>query len=376
MGRIRLGMIGGGPGSFIGSTHRIAATMDDEYRLVGGVFSSNHDRSVSFARDLELDTARAYESVDVLIEAERALPEEVRMQAVTIATPNHLHYEAARKLIESGFHVICDKPVTMTVPEAEHLERLVSEHGVVFCLTHNYTGYPMVREARSLIEKGEIGPLQKIDVQYYMGALNPYVHDREKRRTVWRLDPEKAGMSCNAADLGTHAFNLVEYVTRIEVSELLSDLNNLYEDILLDVDASVLLRFGKNLKGVLTSSHIATGEENSLIIRVYGSRGGLVWGEENPNYLYLLRDSAPSHIFSRAKESNSRLSLDGTRVFRGLPEGFFEAFANLYRGTARAIRNEPVESGEFPTIRDGVRTMRFVEAVVKSHQNGNVWVRL
>lgn len=376
MSRIRLGMIGGGPGSFIGSTHRIAALMDDEYRLVGGVFSSDYEKSVSFARHLEIDTARVYANVDALIEKETARPEDSRMQAVTIVTPNHLHYEAARKLIESGFHVICDKPVTMTVSEAEHLERLVAEHGVVFCLTHNYTGFPMVREFRSLIERGEIGPVQKIDVQYYMGALNPYVHEKEKWRTVWRLDPEKAGMSCNAADLGTHAFNLVEYVTQIEVRELLADLNSLYDDIPLDVDASVLLRFGNNLKGVLTSSHIATGEENSLIIRVYGSKGGLIWGEENPNYLYLLRDSEPSHILSRAKDSNSKLSLDGTRVFRGLPEGFFEAFANLYKGAARAIRNEPVEKGEFPTIHDGVRTMRFVQAVVRSHGNGNVWVGL
>ncbi len=376
MRSIKLGMLGGGPGSFIGHTHRIAAKMDEEFSLVGGVFSTDHAKSVNFARSIDLDVKRVYRSVEELIAKERALPANERMSAVTIATPNYLHYDAARKLIRSGFHVICDKPVTMTRAEAERLEKLVKERGTVFCLTHNYTGYPMVREARKLLEKGALGKIQKIDVQYYMGAFNPVVHDKKNWKNVWRFDPTKAGISCNVADLGTHAFNLVEYITQIEVKAVLADLNTLYDDLPLDLDASILLRFGGNLKGVLTSSHIATGEENALEIKIYGDIMGLRWEEENPNYLYLLSDNKPAQIYSRGKSSNSKFSLESTRVYRGLPEGFFESFANLYKGAAKAIRTKRQTSGAFPTIHDGVRTMKFVEAAVSSHKKGNKWVEL
>jgi predicted dehydrogenase len=376
MRSLQLGMLGGGPGSFIGFTHRLAAKMDEEFALVGGVFSSDYAKSVKFARSIDLDVKRVYRSVDELIERERALPVDGRMTAVTIATPNYLHYDAARKLIRAGFHVICDKPVTLTCAEAERLEKMVGERGTVFCLTHNYTGYPMVREARKLIEKGTLGRIQKIDVQYYMGAFNPLVHDKKNWKNIWRFDPFKAGISCNVADLGTHAFNLVEYITQIEVKAVLADLNTLYDGLPLDLDATILLRLGGNLKGVLRSSHIATGEENALEIKIYGDKMGLRWEEENPNYLYLLSDNKPAQVYSRGKSSNTKFSLEGTRVYRGLPEGFFESFGNLYKGAAKAIRTKRETSGAFPTIHDGVRTMKFVEAAVSSHKKGNKWVEL
>ena len=376
MRSLQLGMLGGGPGSFIGFTHRLAAKMDEEFALVGGAFSSDYAKSVKFARSIDLDVKRVYRSVDELIERERALPVDGRMTAVTIATPNYLHYDAARKLIRAGFHVICDKPVTMTCAEAERLEKMVGERGTVFCLTHNYTGYPMVREARKLLEKGTLGKIQKIDVQYYMGAFNPLVHDKKNWKSIWRFDPSKAGISCNVADLGTHAFNLVEYITQIEVKAVLADLNTLYDGLPLDLDATILLRFGGNLKGVLRSSHIATGEENALVVKIYGDKMGLRWEEENPNYLYLLSDNKPAQVYSRGKSSNTKFSLEGTRVYRGLPEGFFESFANLYKGAAKAIRTKRETSGAFPTIHDGVRTMKFVEAAVSSHKKGNKWVEL
>jgi predicted dehydrogenase len=376
MNKIRLGMIGGGKNSFIGFTHRLAAKMDNEFELVGGIFSADYKKSIDFAKELNLDTNRVYRSVDQLIDKELSYSQDERIQAVTIATPNYMHFEAAKKLIMSRFHIICDKPVTMTLNEAEHLEDLVKQHEVVFCLTHNYTGYPMIREFRNLIESDAIGRIQKIDVQFYIGAFNQYVHEEEKRKGIWRLDPEKAGISCNIGDLGTHAFNLLEYVTKLEVREVLADLNTLYDDIVLDLDATVLLRFAKNLKGVLRSSHIATGEEMNLKIMVYGSKGGLTWEQENPTYLYLLHDNEPTQVFTRARSYNSPFSLYSSRVFYGLPEGFFGSFANLYRGAAKAIRKQAMEEVEFPTISDGVRTMKFVEAVVKSHNQGNVWISL
>jgi predicted dehydrogenase len=272
--------------------------------------------------------------------------------------------------------VICDKPVTVTVHEAEELERLVSERGVTFGLTHNYTGFPMVREGRKRVEQGALGEIQKVDVQYYMDAFNAEVHDPEKRRTQWRFDPEKSGLSLTAADLGTHAFNLAEYIAGVRVKSVLADLNTVYEDIPLDVDVNVLLRFENGARGVLCSSHIATGEDNNLEIKVYGRDGGLIWEEENPNHLHLLHQNEPAQILTRSRKYNSKLSLESSRVFRGLSEGFFEAFANIYTGVAKAIRGERYDPAEFPTISDGVRTMKFVEAAVASHRKGNIWVNL
>ena len=240
MEKIRLGIIGGGIGSYIGKAHRIAACMDENYTLIGGIFSSTYQKSLELANNLNLDTKRIYEDIDSFIKGELALPEKERIEAVTIAVPNHLHYEIAKKLIENKFHVICEKPVTNTSIEAVELEELVKKSKVIFCLTHTYTGYPMVRELKKLIEKDMIGKIQRVHAQYYEGCWNPFIHDKESRKGIWRFDPEKTGISCTMADIGVHAFNLIEYVTGLKVTSVLADLNTLYDDNPLDVDGTVL----------------------------------------------------------------------------------------------------------------------------------------
>lgn len=245
MEKIRLGIIGGGIGSYIGKAHRIAACMDENYTLIGGIFSSTYQKSLELANNLNLDTKRIYEDIDSFIKGELALPEKERVEAVTIAVPNHLHYEIAKKLIENKFHVICEKPVTNTSLEAVELEELVKKNKVIFCLTHTYTGYPMVRQLKKLIEKDMIGKIQRVHAQYYEGCWNPFIHDKESRKGIWRFDPKKTGISCTMADIGVHAFNLIENVTGLKVTSVLSDLNTLYDDNPLDVDGTVLLRLGK-----------------------------------------------------------------------------------------------------------------------------------
>lgn len=376
MEKIRLGIIGGGIGSYIGKAHRIAACMDENYTLIGGIFSSTYQKSLELANNLNLDTKRIYEDIDSFIKGELALPEKERIEAVTIAVPNHLHYEIAKKLIENKFHVICEKPVTNTSLEAVELEELVKKNKVIFCLTHTYTGYPMVRQLKKLIEKDMIGKIQRVHAQYYEGCWNPFIHDKESRKGIWRFDPKKTGISCTMADIGVHAFNLIEYVTGLKVTSVLSDLNTLYDDNPLDVDGTVLLRLGKNIKGFLAASQIATGEENNLQIKIYGSKAGLRWEQINPTYLYYLQDNKPLQVLKPGYEYTSKFSVSSTRIAPGHPEGFFEAFANLYKGAAKAIRGQKIEEGEFPTIHDGVRGIRFIEAVVKSSKEGNIWVNV
>lgn len=372
--KIKMGMIGGGIGAFIGIVHRIAAYMGEEITLVGGAFDVDYKKSQEFAEGLELDPNRVYTDIDQFIEKEKALPAEERIELVSIVTPNFLHYPMAKKLIEGGFNVFCEKPVTFTSQEALELEELVKKNKVVFCLAHTYTGYPMVREMKKLIEAGTIGDIQKVDAQYYQGWINPVIHDKAKRNTVWRLDPKKAGISSCMGDIGVHAFNLIEYTTGVEVEKVLSDINTLYPDNELDVDGAVLLRLKNNVRGIVRASQIATGEENNLTIAVYGKKGGLKWEQENPNYLYLLRDDQPVQVIKPGHAYNSKFAQDSTKMAPGHPEGIFDAMGNLYRGTVKAIRNEPLETGEFPTIRDGVRGMKFIENVVESSQKGNVWM--
>ncbi len=374
--RIKLGMIGGGHGAFIGIVHRIAAYMGEEYILTGGVFDSDYDQSVDFAEQLELDTSRVYEDLDRLIERELQLPEEERMQVLVIVTPNFLHYSMAKKLIEANFHIICEKPVTTTLAEALELETLVKKHGVVFSLTHTYTGYPMVRQMRVMIQEGAIGAVQKVDAQYYQGWINPVIHEKEKRAAVWRLDPARAGISCCMGDIGVHAFNLIEYTTGMEVQQLLSDINTLYDDNPLDVDGTVLLRLNNDIRGIVRASQIATAEENNIKIAVYGRKGGLKWEQENPNYLYYLREGEPVQVLKPGNPYNSDFAQQSTKIAPGHPEGIFDAMGNIYKGTARAIRGESYTEGAFPTIRDGVRGMGFIEKVVESSREGNVWVDL
>lgn len=375
-GRIKLGMLGGGKGAFIGIAHRIAAYMGERYHLIGGAFDVNYELGLEFAKDLELDENRVYPDVEALIENENKLSEEDRMEVVSIVTPNFLHFGMAKRLLESGFHVVCEKPMTMSAEEAEILEDLVNTTGKKLCLTHTYTGYPMVRQMKTMIAAGEIGDIQKVDVQYYQGWINPVVHDKELRKTVWRLDPEKSGISSCMGDIGLHGFNLVEYTTGIEITEVLSDLNHLYDDNPLDVDGTVLLRMEGGIKGVLRASQIATGEENNLTIKVYGRKGALKWGQENPNELTLLKQDEPFQVYKPGHPYNAPFTADSTKMAPGHPEGIFDAMGNLYRGFAKAVREEKLENGDYPNVHDGVRGMHFIEKVVKSNKEGNTWVSI
>jgi predicted dehydrogenase len=372
--KIKWALLGGGADSLIGIVHRIAAYMGDDYQLTGGVFNVELEVGVRFARDLELDPKRTYADLDSLIAAETALPADERVKVVTVATPNYLHYEMASKLVKAGFHVICEKPVTSTAAEAQTLADLLKGSQQVFAVTHTYTGYPLVRQMRGMIAAGMIGSIQKVDAQYYQGWINPVIHDPARRKTVWRLDPAKGGQSCCVGDIGVHAFNLIEYTTGLKVEQALADVDTLYPENALDVDGSVLLRFGQGRKGVLCASQIATGEENNLRLAVYGRTGGLKWEQENPNQLEFLQEGKPLTLIKPGYDFNLPQAREATKLPPGHPEGFFDAMGNIYRGVAKAINGLPVDAGAYPDITAGVRGMRFVEAVLRSSRSGNVWV--
>jgi predicted dehydrogenase len=377
MKKIKMGMIGGGTGAFIGDAHRRASRICNDFELVGGVFDADYERSKNFAVLQDIDLGRCYENVDSLIRSEAGLPEDQRMQVVAIVTPNVLHYPFAKKLLENNFHVVCEKPMTMTVDEALDLERIVTESKLTFSLTHTYTGYPMVRQMRSLIANGELGTIQRIDAQYYQGWINSIIHGSGSRITgVWRLEPENTGVSSCMGDIGVHAFNLIEYTTGLQIRQVLSDLSSIKEGVVLDLDGTVLLRFDNGLKGVIRSTQIAAGEENNLSIAVYGSRASLKWCQEDPNYLYMISDSEPTKVFKPAHSYNSQQAEAAHTMPAGHPEGIYEALANIYKGTAKSIRGEDFDPGDFPTVHDGVRGMKFIHSVVNSNKNGNTWVDL
>jgi predicted dehydrogenase len=374
--KIRLGMIGGGHSSFIGIVHRIASYIGEQYTLVGGAFDTDYDRAIDFAKQLELDPSRTYPNIDAFVAGETSMPADQRIEAVVVVTPNFLHYPMAKQLIQAGFHVICEKPVTNTAAEAVELEGLVAKHKVVFALTHTYTGYPMVRQMKSMIADGVIGDVQKVDAQYYQGWINPVIHDKEKRKSVWRLDPEKAGQSCCMGDIGVHAFQMVEYTTGLKTKKVLSDLNTLYADNALDVDGTALLRFENNVRGIVRASQIATAEENNFTVAIYGTKGSLKWEQENPNYLYFLQENQPMQVMKPGHVYASELAKQSTKMAPGHPEGIFDSMANLYTGAAKAIRGEAYLEGSYPTIRDGVRGMKFIEAVLASAKAGNTWTEI
>jgi predicted dehydrogenase len=377
MNKIKLGMIGGGIGAFIGDAHRRASRICNDFELVGGVFDVDFGKSREFADQQGIAPERCYESVDALIKAELALPADKRISAVAIVTPNSLHYPFAKKLLENNFHVMCEKPMTMTVEEAVELENLVKKNKLTFALTHTYTGYPMVRQMRELIASGVLGTIQRIDAQYYQGWVNSIIHGSDSRITgVWRFDPAQSGASSCMGDIGVHAFNLVEYTTGLEIRQVLSDLNSIKEGFKLDLDGTVLLRFDKGLKGVIRSCQVAAGEENNLTIAVYGSKASLKWGQENPNYLYMISDSDPAKVYKPAHGYNSEFAEKSHTMPSGHPEGIYEAVANIYKGMAKSIRGESFTPGEFPTVHDGVRGMKFIHAVVNSNKYGNTWVKI
>ncbi len=374
--KIRLGILGGGGDSLIGVLHRVASAMYDRYELVGGVFNLKWEDNIGFAEKIGIPTNRIYADFDTLVEEESKLPADERMEVVSILTPNFLHFPMAKKLLENGFNVICEKPMTTTYEEAKILKETLKMAKTVFAVTYTYTGYPMIRQMREMIANGDIGKVQKIDAQYYQGWINPIIHDKDKRSSTWRLDPEKSGISCCVGDIGTHAFDMIEYVTGHRVQSILADLNYLYEDNRMDIDATILIHCENQVKGVIRTSQIATGEENNFTVQVYGQKAGLRWAQENPNYLYLLEDGQPMRVLKPGHSYNSDISLDGTKLPPGHPEGIFDSMGNIYKGVAKAIRKEPYDHGEFPTIIDGARGMDFIEKAVESHQKGNVWVEL
>lgn len=374
--KIKWGVLGGGGDSLIGVLHRVAASMFDAYALTGAVFNPELQKSIDFANELGIPTDRIYADLDAFIAGELAIPEADRIQVVSVLTPNFLHFPMAKQLLENGFHVICEKPMTMSYAEALELQAVQRASGKQFALTHTYTGYPMVRQMKQMIAKGVIGKIQKVDVQYYQGWINPIIHDPKLRKTTWRLDPDKSGISCCMGDIGVHAYQMLEFVSGLKVKSILADLNHLYDDNQMDIDGTVLLRLGKNVKGVLRASQIATAEENNFTVAIYGDKGSLKWGQENPNYVYWLEDGQPMRTLKPGHDYNDTLSLSGTKLPPGHPEGIFDAMGNIYKGMAKAVRGEDYNPAEFPGMEDGVRGMYFIEQAVASHKQGNVWIDL
>ncbi|HKJ49822.1 MAG TPA: Gfo/Idh/MocA family oxidoreductase [Christiangramia sp.] len=376
MAKIKLGILGGGSDSLIGILHRVAANMFDQFEITGGVFDVEHEKSLEFGDKLQLDKSRVYKNLDEMIEKEKSLPKDQQIQAVSVLTPNFLHFPMAKQLLENGFNVICEKPLTTTYEEAKILNEIQQRSNTVFAVTYTYTGYPMIRQMKTMIENGEIGKIQKVDVQYYQGWINPLIHDKEKRSNTWRLDPDKSGISCCIGDIGTHAFNMAEFVTGMKVENILADLNYLYEDNPMDIDGTVLLRFQDKVKGVLRASQIATGEENNFTVQIYGDKGGLKWEQENPNYLYLLKEDKPLQVIKPGHGFLSEFSLEGTKLPPGHPEGIFDSMGNIYYGVAMAIKDKSKFDGAYPKLNDGLRGMNFIEKTVSSHKQGNVWIEM
>ena len=374
--KLRLGILGGGGDSLIGVLHRVAANMFDQYKIIGGCFNPDPQENKKFAEKLGLNTNRVYDSFEILIDSEMKLPLEERMQVVSVLTPNFLHYPMAKKLLENGFNVICEKPLTTSYSEAIELEELQKENNTAFAVTYTYTGYPIVRQMKDMIKNGVIGKIQKVDMQYYQGWINPIIHDKSQRNSVWRLDPKKAGISSCIGDIGTHAYHMLEYLTDMKVKEVLADLNHLYDDNELDIDGTVLIRFSNHSKGVIRASQIATGEENNLTVAIYGDKGGFRWEQENPNYLYYLTNDKPLQVLKPGNPYLSEFSLQDTKLPAGHPEGIFDSMGNIYNGVARKIKGIKNFDGGFPTLEEGVRGMKFIEKVVESNAKGNIWLNL
>lgn len=382
--KIRMGMVGGGKDAFIGSVHRIAAALDGQIDLVCGAFSSNPEKSKESGKALMLPDERVYGSFEEMINKEKALPEDVRMDFISIVTPNHMHFPPAKMALENGFHVVSDKPATFNLQEAKELLSLVEKTGLVYALTHNYTGYPMVKEARHLVRSGKLGKIRKVVVEYPQGWLSSLIEASGQKQASWRTDPTKAGISSCMGDIGTHAENLAEYITGLQITELCADLTSFVEGRALEDDGNVLLRFDNGAKGILYASQISVGEENALNIRVYGEKAGLEWHQMEPNTLLVKWPDRPTEIYRTGADHGSYLSeaaMQHTRVPAGHPEGYLEAFANIYRNFAFTLqaklagKSPDADYIDFPTIKDGVRGMAFVENVVASGKSSEKWYK-
>ena len=380
--KIRMGMVGGGRDAFIGAVHRMAAALDGHIELVCGAFSSDPERSRASGADLYLPPDRVYGSYQEMMAAEAGLSPDERMDFVSIVTPNHVHFPVAKAALEAGFHVMSDKPMTFDLAEARELQALVQRTGLQFGLTHNYTGYPMVKEARHLVRGGAIGKVRKIVVEYPQGWLAQLIEAEGQKQASWRTDPTRAGASSCIGDIGTHAENLMEYITGLRITELCADLTTFVAGRKLEDDGNVLVRLEQGARGVLYASQISTGEENPLAIRIYGEDAGLEWHQEDPNTLTVKWGAKHREVRRTGVGELSAASTAHTRLPPGHPEGFVEAFANLYRNYALALQarlagEQPAaEHLDFPTVHDGVRGMAFIAACVASSASSHKWTEL
>ncbi|MFT5141609.1 MAG: putative dehydrogenase [Rhodothermales bacterium] len=370
-------MVGGGPGAFIGAVHRMAAALDGEMELVAGAFSASPEKSKAQGLALHLDPTRVYGSFAEMAKAESS--REDGIDFVSIVTPNHLHYPAAKAFIEEGIHVVCDKPLTNTLEEAEDLCRLVAKHDVVFALTHNYTGYPMVKQARKMCAGGDLGTIRKIVVEYPQGWLSELVEATGQKQAAWRTDPSKAGVSSAMGDIGSHAENLARYITGLEMEEMHADLSTLVPGRQLEDDGNILVHYKGGARGILYASQISVGEENNLRIRVYGTKASLEWKQEHPNWLHVKHPDQPEQIYKRGNPYLGGAAAHGTRLPAGHPEAFLEAFANIYKSAGRVISarisgQEPNGLDlDFPTVQDGAVGVHFIHTAVRSSRD-RAWV--
>jgi predicted dehydrogenase len=380
--KLRMGMVGGSLDAFIGAVHRKAAALDGTIDLVCGAFSSDPQKSKATGKALFLNPKRIYGSYAEMISQEKNLPEDQRMDFVSIVTPNHVHFGPAKMALENGFHVIIDKPLALSVSEAKQLEKVVAKSGLVLALTHAYTGYPMVKEARELIKSGRLGKIRKVYVEYAQGWLSTSLEKTGQKQAAWRSNPKFSGLGGAIGDIGTHAANLAEYITGSDITEVCAELNSVVKGRLLDDDASMFLHFDNDASGILVSTQVAAGEENNLFIRAHGEKGGLEWRQEEPNTLILKWLDKPKEIYRTGLGYLSDSAKQNTRTPSGHPEGYLEAFANLYVAFGKAVREykpgkkiDP-RKYDFPDVEDGVKGMRFIEAVVKSSTSKQKWVKI
>lgn len=378
--KLRMGMVGGGRGAFIGAVHRMAANLDGKIELVAGAFSSSPEKSKLSGEDFFLDPERVYDSYQEMAEKEAA--REDKVDFVSIVVQNHLHFDVAKTFLEAGFNVICDKPMTRTLEEARALRDIVDETGQIFCLTHNYTGYPMVKEAKRMVEDGEIGRILKIVAEYPQGyAVGDVEGDGQGQISNWRADPKIAGSSNCMGDIGTHAHNLVRYITGLEIEEMCSELTAFIPGRELDDDGNNLIRFEGGAKGIIYASQISNGDENALNIRVYGTKASLEWHQEDPNDLIVKYANAPRKIYRRGNDYLGEAAQNNSRTPFAHPEGFIEAFANIYLAAAEAISdkidgNSPPENGyDFPDATDGIAGLAFIETAVQSSSSEEKWLK-
>lgn len=375
--RIRLGMVGGGRGAFIGAVHRIASRIDDQYDLIAGAFSADPGKSAASAADLGV--ARSYGSF-----VEMAVREARRkdgIEAVAIVTPNHMHAPVAMEFLKRGIHVICDKPLTATLSEAKKLAKAAEASGVVFALTHNYTGYPMIRQARELITSGALGEIRLVNVEYIQDWLAEPIEQTGQKQADWRTDPARSGVGGATGDIGTHAFNLANFVTGLTLEELSADLQSFVPDRRVDDNGHVMLRYTSGARGTLWCSQVASGQENGLRLRVFGTKAGIEWGQENPNYLWVSPLGQPQYRLTRSGPGSGEAAARMTRIPAGHPEGYLEGFANIYTEAARAIltRREgkaPDAAVTFPGLKEGLEGVAFVDACVRSSKRNGAWVKL